>query len=197
MLAAKYDIPSTSTGATLRREREQKTELGREAERWTAGGELAPDELILRIVRKWMDAQADGFLFDGFPRTLGQAQAFEEELHIRGLTLDGAIHFDVSDSEIRRRVLDRLTCGQCGATYSAAYHALAPGSACPACRAPLVRREDDTEATLARRMTEYRSQTLPVVAFYRDRGTLFTLDASAGREKIFSLLCQYVEGSPT
>jgi len=194
MIAAKYGIPAASTGALLREERARGTALGREADRWTAAGKLFPDEIALRVVRHWLDQRgAESFLLDGFPRTLGQASAFDAELSEMGAELDAVFHLHLSDDEIRERVASRITCTQCGASFSSILHGVKEGDACPACGERLVRRHDDTMETLEERLAQHRLHTAPVVEFYRTSGRLIEIDASTGRDTVFRKICESIE----
>jgi len=187
MLSAKYDLPAASTGALLREERARGTALGREADSWTSRGLFFPDEIAMRVVRQWLSTCGDrGFLLDGFPRTIGQAQAFDEKL-------DAVFHLALSDDAIRERVASRITCAHCGASFSAKIHDVREGDACQACGEPLVRRRDDKPEALVERLEQHRLNTEPVIDFYREAGRLTEIDASTGREEVFQKLCESIE----
>ena len=170
----------------LRQERSAESELGLEAEKWTREGKLFPDDLALRVVKHWLDGgRWEGFLLDGFPRTLGQAQAFDDALFAHGLKDDLIVlHLDLVESAIRARVADRLTCCDCGATFGAAFHKLDESRPCPACGGMLERRADDTSAALENRLSQYRELTLPVCEYYQASRRLVKIDASQSREAI-------------
>ena len=189
-IASAFGVPHVSTGALLRSECARGTSLGREADEWTRKGLLVPDELAVRIVTTWMQSNGPRFLFDGFPRTVGQAENLDASLAAMKAPLDLVVLLEVPDDEIRRRILDRLSCMKCGATYAAALHGHAVGDPCPRCGSPLVRRNDDTEETLAQRLDVYRRMTLPVVAYYRENssGILHRIDASGESDAIFAEL---------
>lgn len=187
MLAAKYKLPHASTGALLREERARGTELGREADAWTSRGMLFPDEIAMNVVRQWLAAHGgEGFVLDGFPRTIGQARAFDEPL-------DAVFHLALSDDAIRERVASRITCSQCGASFSEKLHHVREGNACPSCGEPLVRRRDDTPQALEERLEQHRTHTAPVVDFYRANGQIIEIDAATGREAVFQKLCESIE----
>jgi adenylate kinase len=194
MLSEKYGIPTVSTGALLREERARGTELGREVDAWTSRGLFFPDEIALAVVRQWLDDHGyDEFLLDGFPRTLGQAQAFDRELAEAGGGIDEVFHFSVSDDEIRARVASRITCTHCGASFSTRLHDVREGDHCPSCGETLVRRRDDTSETLSERLSQHREHTSPVVEYYRASGRLTEIDATADRAEIFRQLCEHLE----
>ncbi len=177
-----HGIPTASTGAMMREERARGTVLGREMEKWTLEGKLFPDEVAIQVLTAWLDqGHWDAFVLDGFPRTVGQAEAFDGELTSRGEKLDLAFRLTLSDDEIRDRVLNRVTCVNCGATYGMTFHGVKPGDPCEDCGAKLERRSDDTLETLDARLAEHRRFTDPVVDFYRAAEVLVEIDAASGR----------------
>jgi adenylate kinase len=191
MLSKEYHIPTASTGAMLRREIAQGTPLGKEAAGHMAAGGFVPDELVLRIISAWMDdnGNAEAFILDGFPRTVSQAQALEEDLQRRQRPLDFAFLFELPESEILQRILHRLTCDACGATFGEKLHSLEVGDFCPRCKkGKLGHRDDDTEATLKHRLQIYEEKTLPIADFYRKRGILREYDAGLSAEALFGRL---------
>jgi len=187
LLAATFGLPAASTGAMLRDEKSRGTVLGAEAARWTAKGGLVPDELALTIVWQWIDGRTR-FVFDGFPRTLGQAQAFDAGLKERGLGLDVVYLLELSNDTVRERMCTRLTCPGCGAVFNESFHAMSEGTPCPACGEALGRRQDDTREALDRRLSEYRAETLPVADHYEALGLLRKIDASPSRDALFHSL---------
>lgn len=187
LLAATFGLPSASTGAMLRDEKSKGSAIGLEAEQWTAQGLLFPDELALRVVWQWLGNRTR-FLLDGFPRTLGQARAFDEGLEVRNLPLDVVYLLDLPETTIRDRMCSRLTCTRCGAVFNESFHNVTPESPCPTCGASLARRADDTHEALDRRMAQYREHTLPVAGHYRDKGLLHRIDATPGRDAVFRTL---------
>jgi adenylate kinase len=194
LVVKEHGIPSASTGAMMREERARGTELGREMERWTKEGRLFPDEIALRILTNWLDeGHWDAFLLDGFPRTVGQAQAFDGELRQRNGRIDLAISLTLSDEVIRDRILNRVTCARCGATYGMTYHHLKPGDACEDCGSRLERRSDDTPETLDQRLREHRRHTNPVIDYYRQCEILIDVDASAGRDAVFAVISRTLD----
>lgn len=187
LLAAAFGFPAASTGAMLRDEKSKGSAIGLEAEKWTSQGMLFPDELALRVVWQWMGDRTR-FLLDGFPRTLGQAQTFDEGLEKRNLPLDVVYLLDLPEAMIRERICSRLTCTKCGAVFNESFHKVTLESPCPACGAPLARRSDDTHEALDQRMVQYREQTLPVAGHYQEKGLLRQIDATPGRDAVFHTL---------
>jgi len=190
-----FGIPHVSTGALLRSEASLGTELGREADRWTRGGSLVPDGLVIRVVGDWIAANGPRFLFDGFPRTVGQAKSLDELLRDVSAPLDLVILLELDPVEIRGRIMDRLTCRGCGETYGGSLHGLENGGSCPTCGGKLARRSDDTEDVLAERLRAYCESTLPVVAHYESTnpGILHRVDAAQGSDAIYSVLSALVD----
>lgn len=194
LLAAAFGLPAASTGAMLREEKARGTALGAEADRWTGNGGLVPDDLVLTLVWQWLDGRTR-FVLDGFPRTLGQAQAFDAGLKDRGLALDVVYLFELSVEAVQDRICTRLTCPGCGAVYNETFHAMSEGTPCPACGVALGRRKDDTREALDRRLSEYRAETVPVAEHYDALGLLRKIDASQTRDALFHFL--YEELSAT
>ena len=193
LLSATFGIPAASTGAILRDEQGRGTKLGVEAERWTIEGKLFPDELALRVVWKWLDDHRR-FILDGFPRTLGQAQSFDQGLEERSLPLDVVYFLKLSDELVRERVTSRLTCSRCAAVFNERFHDVTTGTPCPRCGGELVRRNDDTHEALDRRLAQFRECTLPVAHHYQGKGLLKEVDVTAGRDAVFNRLYGDIRG---
>src|SRR5690606_31792233 len=177
LLAKQLRIPRISTGDMFREALQSETELGRQVKAYVERGELVPDSLTVALVEQRLsqpDAR-DGFILDGFPRTVPQAEALRDTLAAAGKPLRAAVFIDVPQEEAIRRISERRICGQCGATYRAGAAEVAAGR-CSACGGPLVQRPDDTEETARRRLQVYMNQTHPVVEFYRSQEILVTVD---------------------
>lgn len=166
LLARRYGIPRYATGDILRAARRAGTELGREAQRYMDAGELVPDDVILGMMRERLDSEeaADGFLLDGFPRTVEQAAGLASLLDDLGQELDAVVDLRVSDEEIVRRLSARRVCADCGRVAPADHDRDEP---CPECGGELRRRPDDEPATVRRRLEVYREETAPVLDWYR------------------------------
>lgn len=183
-LQLQFGMKTTSPGAILRLELREGTELGIEADRYTGKGQLAPDSLILPMLRNALARDTEGVIFDGFPRTVPQAVALDEMLGGHGP--DAAVLLDVDLDEIRDRVMHRLACTDCGRSFSLRLQlecALAP---CPQCGGALVRRGDDDPAALEQRMAEYAAKTEPLINYYEARNLLFRVDGCGTPEEVFS-----------
>ena len=195
MIQSRFGIEPTSPGAMLRAELQAGTEIGKEADALTSRGLLVPDSLVIALVDRWLQAHNDAFVFDGFPRTLAQAEALEEILKRRGTPLETVLYFNVPFETILDRVLHRLTCEKCGRIYSVRLHFGSGEEHCPACGGNLVRRRDDTAEALEHRMIEYREKTEPLVEFYRTRGLLAELAAAERPETVFAEVVNLLEAA--
>jgi adenylate kinase len=185
LIQRKFQIPVTSTGAILRREAKANTLVGREAGRIISKGALAPDDLVLTLVEQWLDQHGEAFLFDGFPRTLPQAVAFEKVLQARQTPLDSAIFLEASEPTIAFRMARRLTCSNCGKVVSIGRHVQSASEPCPNCGGKLEVRSDDNQAALALRLEEFREKSLPLIDFYSGRNLLAKVDANQEADRVF------------
>jgi adenylate kinase len=185
MITAKYHFPSASPGAILREEKKARTALGLEADKLTSQGKLVPDEIVNELVRNWLTKHDGAFVFDGYPRSLGQAEGLSAILAERGTRLDVALLLEADMVTIRDRVSRRRMCSHCGAIVSLGWHIASADAACPTCGGELVKRRDDTPETLELRMTEYREKTEPLIAYYSDLGLLRRVDATRAPQAVF------------
>lgn len=192
MLSEKFQTPNISTGALMREEFRLGTDLGREADRFTREGRLFPDSLALQVVAQWLDRHDGAFIFDGFPRTHKQAEAFAEMLKARSTNLHGVYSLELNDDAIRSRVLHRVVCEDCGAPFSVGIEGVNEGDACPKCGGNLALRSDDTPAALEERLRQYRELTLPVADFYSNTALLEKVDAARDRQVVFEDICQRI-----
>lgn len=180
-LVERHGIPQVSTGDLLRAHVRDGTELGRRAKSVMDAGQLVDDATILGMVRERLAAPdaARGFILDGFPRTVPQAEGLEQMLAAIGQPLDAAVLFDVDSELLVKRISGRRTCQDCGRVFNV--HTAPPPSPPPCsgqCETPrLVQRPDDKEETVARRLEVYEEQTRPLVGFYEQRGLLRSIDA--------------------
>ncbi len=170
-----YGIPAVSTGAILRGHIKQGTAIGKEVDRQTSNGGFATDETVLGVVETWLNDHGDTFLFDGFPRTVNQAEVFDQMLAKRGLPLDAVILIDLDFDFLRERVIHRIICADCSSVWHAKRDGLSISDPCPACGGQLERREDDTAEVLDFRWKLYRELTMPVSEYYESSGRLHTV----------------------
>ena len=181
MLAADFDLVHIAVGDIFRWNVQHHTKIGAQVRRTMAAGLLVGDELVEGVVRDRL-SQHDwnyGFIVDGFPRNERQAEFFLESYDI-----DGVIYLDLPDSEVRRRVLARRLCSGCGMDYNLIASSPRVAGKCDACGSPLVRREDDTEEALAVRLREYHEKTNPVLAIFRRKEYVVTVDATRNRAEV-------------
>jgi adenylate kinase len=186
MITREFGIPVTSPGAILRRERDLGTPLGMETAEITQRGGLVSDQIIVKLIEDWLRLHgAHGFVFDGFPRTLPQAQSLDAILKRLRTALDLAIWLEVSEQTVRDRISGRLQCGECGFTTSASSAKFGERAVCPYCDGPLVRRNDDDLSVLQTRLHEFRAKTEPLAAFYEKMSILHRIDGNRERDAVF------------
>lgn len=185
-----FDIPHISTGDIFRKNIKEKTELGQKVEGLLAEGKLVPDELTIEIVWDRLDQEdcKNGFLLDGFPRTIPQAEALDEGLAKRGLKLDHVLNIDVDKDSLVKRLSGRRVCPNCGASYHIDNNPPKVEGICDVCQTPVIQREDDKEQTVLDRIKVYDSQTKPLVDFYNKQDLVFTVDGTLPIDEITNKL---------
>jgi adenylate kinase len=194
MITRQFGIPVTSPGAILRREKDLGTPLGLETAEITQGGGLVPDKIIVGLIEDWLRLHGGyGFVFDGFPRTLPQAESLRQILDRHHTPLELAIWLDVSENTVRDRIASRLQCRGCGFTTSANSATFAERSICPFCDGPLVRRNDDDLGVLPTRLHEFNSKTQPLATFYGKVSVLHRVDGNRDREAVFADVSRLIE----
>ena len=179
-LAEKHHWVHISTGEIFRTHIEQETELGRQIETCLKTGDLVPDALVCQVVvqRLAEDDCANGYILDGFPRTVPQAEALDRVLHQRGEALDAVIVLKISEDEMIERITSRRTCPKCGAIYNLKSNPPARDGVCNLDGAALIQRDDDHEETIRQRLKVYQETTVPMVDYYRRRGLVQCIDGS-------------------
>jgi adenylate kinase len=185
-VAAHLSIPAISTGDIFRRNVSQGTPLGQEAKKYMDAGDLVPDEVTIAMVRDRItepDAR-EGFLLDGFPRTIPQAEVLEQMLGDIGAKLDTVLELVVDNEEVVRRLAGRRTCRTCGHVWHVDFDPPKVPDICDACGGELFQRDDDREETIRHRLEVYAEQTEPLVAYYGERGLLVGIDATGPVEDI-------------
>lgn len=189
-LAARLGVPHVSTGELFRHHVSTQTPLGREADTYMRRGDLVPDAVTLSMVAdRLADADAvRGAVFDGFPRTVAQATALDQQLAERGHPLDGAVLLEVPEDVLVLRLTGRRFCAECQATYHLEWSPPAIADRCDRCGGPLRRRADDDEATVTRRLAVYRAETFPLVAFYEKSGRLWRVDGLGSVDQVAARL---------
>lgn len=195
-ISKKYKIPQLSTGDILRAGVKAGTPLGVEAAGYMNSGKLVPDKLILDLMAERM-GQSDcknGYILDGFPRTIAQAKGLDEILKKNGSALNFAVNIDVSDAEVVKRLGGRRQCSKCSAVYHKDFSPSKKGESCDKCDGKLYQRDDDKEETIKNRLKVYKEQTSPLIDYYKAKGILKTVDGSLGGiEDIFARISSLID----
>ncbi len=186
MLQEKFSVCQVSTGDILRNAVAEQSPLGKKASGYLRQGALVPDEVIVGLVAERLKEKdcESGFILDGFPRTVPQAQSLDELLKHRGLALDCVLSVLVPRDEIVQRLAGRRTCKSCGALYHLSFNPPKAETVCDQCGGELFQRDDDREQTIANRLSVYEAQTAPLVEYYRERGLLRDVDGVGQAEDI-------------
>ena len=189
-IAAKYDIPHISTGDIFRANIKNGTELGNKAKTYMDQGLLVPDDLVVDLVvdRVKQDDCAKGYVLDGFPRTIPQAEALDKALAAIGEKMDYAIDVDVPDENIVHRMSGRRACVGCGATYHLEYAPTKTEGICDVCGKELILRDDDKPETVKKRLGVYHEQTQPLIDYYTNAGILKTVDGTVDINVVFQTI---------
>jgi adenylate kinase len=185
-LAREWGVPHVATGDMLRDAAAAGTPLGREAKGYMDRGALVPDDVIIRMIAERL-RQADalgGFLLDGFPRTIAQAEGLERLLKDLGQPLERVVYFDVAEPELIRRLTGRRVCRKCGSSFHVVSNPPKQAGVCDACGGELYQREDDSEATVRNRLGVYARQTAPLLDWYRGRGMLASVPGEGPIETV-------------
>ena len=190
MIAEKYQVPHISTGDIFRANIKNGTELGVEAKKYIDQGMLVPDELTVKIL---LDRVAEpdcvnGYVLDGFPRTIPQAEVLDEALKALGDKIDYAINVDVPDENIVKRMSGRRACLACGATYHVEHIPPKAEGICDKCGQELVLRDDDKAETVMKRLEVYHNQTQPLIDFYSEQGILKNVDGTVDMKEVFAAI---------
>lgn len=186
-LKTTYGIPQLSTGDMLREAVAKGTEVGREAKSVMEAGKLVSDDIINRIVAERIDQPdcASGFILDGFPRTIPQAEALDRMLAERGLELDAVVEIKVDQKALVERISGRFSCAKCGAGYHDTFKPTKVAGVCDACGATeFIRRKDDNAETVRERLVAYEAQTAPLLPYYGSKGLVRTVDGMAAIDEV-------------
>ena len=188
MIADKYKVPHISTGDIFRANIKNGTELGKKAKEFMDKGQLVPDELTVEILldRVAQDDCKNGYVLDGFPRTIPQADVLDKELTKLGDKVDYAINVDVPDENIIRRMSGRRACLKCGATYHIEHIPPKQEGICDTCGSELVQRDDDKPETVKNRLSVYHEQTQPLIDYYTKKNILKTVDGTKDMQEVFN-----------
>ena len=191
-IAEKYQIPHISTGDIFRANIKNGTELGNKAKTYMEQGLFVPDELVCDLVvdRVKQDDCANGYVLDGFPRTIPQAESLDGALKAMGQKVDYAVNVEVPDENIIRRMGGRRACLACGATYHVENIPPKKEGICDVCGAELVLRDDDKPETVKKRLDVYHEQTQPLIDYYTNAGVLVEVDGTLAMDDVFAAICK-------
>ncbi|EMT45665.1 MULTISPECIES: adenylate kinase [Anoxybacillus] len=195
-IVEKYKIPHISTGDMFRAAMKEGTELGLKAKSYMDRGDLVPDEVTIGIVRERLskDDCQNGFLLDGFPRTVAQAEALETLLQQLNRSIDYVINIEVDKNILMERLTGRRICKECGATYHLVFNPPAQAGVCDKCGGELYQRADDNEATVANRLEVNMKQSQPLLDFYAAKGYLRNIDGQQHIDQVFADICELLGG---
>jgi len=187
-IVEKYHIPQISTGDIFRANIKNGTELGKKAKEYMDKGNLVPDELVVDLVKDRIaqDDCAEGFMLDGFPRTVFQAEELDKIMEAGGLKINAVLNIDVQPEKLVKRIAGRRVCKGCGATYNVDYKPPQKEGVCDKCGGEVYQRADDTEETVQNRIKVYFSETAPLIDYYQKSGVIVNVDGDQAEEKVFS-----------
>lgn len=189
-IKAKYPIAHISTGDMLRANVKECTELGKLAKSYMDAGKLVPDQVIIDMMEQRLkeDDCIAGFMLDGFPRTLPQAEALEALLEKLGMKLDAAVELEIEDEVVVSRLTSRRVCKACGEIFNTVLKPTKVEGVCDKCGGEVIQRDDDKEEVIRKRLSVFHEQTAPIVDYYAAKGVLFKIDASGAKDAVLNLL---------
>ncbi len=195
MIAEKFGVPHISTGDIFRANIKEGTELGMEAKKYMDQGLLVPDELTVKILldRVAREDCADGYVLDGFPRTIPQAEVLDAALEKLNEKIDYAVNVDVPDENIVKRMSGRRACPKCGATFHVEHIPPKQEGICDSCGGELVLRDDDRQETVQNRLKVYHDQTQPLIDYYGKKGVLKSVDGTVEMQKVFQAISDIIK----
>lgn len=196
-LEERYDIVQLSTGDMLRAAVREGTEVGKAAKEYMDRGALVPDDVIIGVMKERLakDDVAQGYILDGFPRTLGQAEALSTLLGEIHQPLTAAVVLTISEDEVVKRLTGRRTCKKCGIGYHVEFNQPKQGGVCDKCGGALYQRDDDNEQTIRQRLAVYREQTSPLIEYYSGRGLLKEVEGVGSIDQIFERTCSLIDSA--
>lgn len=197
MLVEKFGALHISTGDMFRAAVKEETELGKQAKACMDAGQLVPDNVTIGIVKERLaktDCREHGFILDGFPRTVEQADALDKILSEIGIKLDRVININVPSEDLIARAIGRRICKKCGATYHVVFNPTAKEGICDRCSGETYQRADDSEATMTKRLTVYNDQTKPLIEFYQNNGLYTEIDGRQSIDKVLADIALCLRG---
>lgn len=194
LLLAEYALAHISTGDILRKEIAEQTALGQQAKEYMNKGQLVPDEVVAGMVASRLKDRdcGEGFILDGFPRTVRQAELLEQALADAGRTLDAVIYFNADDELLLKRLTARLSC-KCGAVFNRLFSPPKQADVCDKCGGALFQRPDDSLETAQDRLKVYYEQTQPLIGYYRDKGLLREINSALPQNQAYAMLLEGLE----
>ncbi len=191
-IVKKYNIPHISTGDIFRANIKEGTDLGVKAKEYMDKGLLVPDELVVSIVKDRLTKEdcKNGFLLDGFPRTVNQAEALDVELSAMGINLDRVVNIEADSQILIERAIGRRICKECGATYHIKFNPPKVEGICDSDKTPLFQRDDDIEETVATRIKVYEDQTQPLIDYYHKKGLLLNVNGIRPIDEVFKTIVE-------
>ena len=194
----RYHIPQISTGDILRAAVKESTPLGMKAKGFMDQGQLVPDEIVIGIIEERLKAKDcnAGFILDGFPRTIPQAEALQPILTRIGKKIDCVINIEVDPEELVRRLTERRTCKNCGAMFHILFQPPKKEGICDRCGGTLYQRADDKEETIRTRLKEYEKQTAPLIQYYQGKKTIRSVQGLGGPDQIFDQITRLLDVKP-
>jgi adenylate kinase len=188
LISQKYCVSHISTGDILRDAVERKTQLGMQAKNYMDAGQLVPDELVINIVKERLSERdcENGFILDGFPRTVTQAEVLQNVLEKVSKKLDMVLDIEVDEDELIRRLTQRRQCQNCGKIYHLFYNPPKVDGVCDKCGGKLYQRDDDKESAIKKRLEEYLNKTQPLISYYKKLGLLRVIDGKKPTDQVFS-----------
>lgn len=191
-ISNRYSIPHISTGDIFRKNISENTPLGLEARKYMDNGQLVPDEVTINMVKDRLQQEdcKNGYLLDGFPRTVHQAEALQAFLEARDEQLDTALLIEVPMNFILERMTGRRVCPSCGASYHIKFNPTKNDGKCDVCGSDIIQRKDDTEETVKERLDVYERQTQPLIDFYKERNMLSVVDGTKAINEVFESICK-------
>ena len=190
VVKSKYNIAHISTGDILRANVKQGTDLGKLAQGYMTSGKLVPDEVIINMMKTRLvepDCK-EGFMLDGFPRTIAQAEALDKMLSELGIALDAVVSLEIDDEVVVSRLTSRRVCKQCGEIYNTIGKPSRVEGVCDKCGGEVIQRADDNESTIRNRLSVFHEQTAPLIEYYKKLGLLVCVDATAGKDSVLKIV---------
>jgi adenylate kinase len=195
MIAQAYHLPHISTGDMFRETAASKSELGTKLQSFMSQGKLVPDDVVIEVVKTRLSKPDcdKGFLLDGFPRTVKQAEALDALLAEKNRKIDAVLNIDLDDAEIVKRLSSRRVCISCGASYNLITQPPKAAGVCDSCKGQVIQRSDDNAETIKNRLTVYHGQTSPLIEYYQRAGVLQKVDGSKSVDEVFKSLRAIIE----